>query len=258
MLIQEELVQPDIISTSLYNELVNRKTTASTSPALTTLASRCDYVNQSPDLLLNQGVSTTRCTIKLVSMQLDGVLTPLFQPKTTSVSLNSDTGYMTRTYAPNMPQLKRTSESHPRSLEIQKGLLLLFLFLFIALAMYYTGQIQWTALILHQDVRKDSRSDHPPAKGMCDVVFEDSQYYFSVNSRQEDYLPPSPSRQISVTRPGYKAPDTQKTVKSNSEPRTMDLTTRQKRALREIQELERRTVMEKVESASQSDHHAQK
>lgn len=237
-LLDECLQHRDLISSALYNELITRKTVSASLPALSTLASRCDYIDQAPRFLMMEGSSISRCTVKLASLQLTSCSVPLFQAKVTSVSFSTGTESTTPTSSQNTRPSRTRSRFNRSRLGIRNVLQSRWLYRFVFLVIAFIGLILIVESILFLAVPNDTRSDPRPASGGSDATFGDSLSSFSESSGDElcsplSTLPPHP-----VTRSGSNQPGTRKTGKINLTPLTMDsVTSRSKRAIQLLNRL---------------------
>jgi len=214
-LIQDLLVESDVISSSHYNELVTRKTVNATDPGLSTLASRCDYLSMAPDLLLQDGVSVARCTVKVASCQITSVSTPIFRAKTTSLLISMATEFMMQASPQGMRRSRKGSWCGLRYQGMPIGLWLLLLLLFIAILTACIVLIPRTQSTYLQAVPKGSHSGPRPASAVSDAVSGDSPNYSSSSYKLEDSYPPSQTQVIYHSQPGFPPPDTQSSAKSS-------------------------------------------
>jgi len=221
-LIDEMLENRDLVSSALYNELISRKTLNTQSPALATLASRCDYIDQSPGYMLSEGTSVSRSTVKLTSFQISSCSVPLFQAKVTSISFSTGTESTIQISQPSMPLLSRPSVSIRQGLTIPNAQKWRLVLDFVLLVIVCTGLILAVGSILYPGVLSDLRSDLLPATGMSDETFDDSLYYSYESCAAGNYSHPSLLKTNQHIENGWRAHDTLKTERIRSTSPIMD------------------------------------
>lgn len=222
-LIQDQLPNGDLISSSLYNELISRKTLNTQAPALSTLASRCDYIDQSPLYLLTEGTSVSRSTVKLTSLQIGSCHVPVFQTRVASELICTDTEYTINALRlSTQPSRTRSrSDESPEHSQNERRWALGFLSILSIIACILLTLL--VASICYQAVQNGSHSDPRPASDGSDAPYDDLPHYSSESCKSVSSLLPSTQLLTPALKNGLTVPDTVKTGNLSSTKLIMDL-----------------------------------
>ncbi len=179
----------DHITSSLWNELVGRKTDSTLDPQLEMIRKSIDYTPQNKHELLAYGQSVTTTTIKVVRLQLAGVLDKPFQDQPQLRSFSMDTGSMTSMLPHPTHVLSRVIEwLRIITLVTVVVSLLLLVVGSIFLATVYLDPTQKTTSTYFQGARSASQANPPLGRDGCEEGCADLLSYSCVSCKIGDFL----------------------------------------------------------------------
>lgn len=143
----------DVISSSLWGELISRKTDCTLTPQLEMIRKNIDYISGNKHLLLAAGLSVTTTTIKIARLQLSSTTDKPFCTKPPAGTSNMAIEFTTSGLKQDTALLKTVIKSLISGIQLMVNVLLLLGALILcALAMFYLAPILKTLLMSFLDV----------------------------------------------------------------------------------------------------------